>query len=144
MNDRRHELFKHLDILIEDVISLEQGNKLQSECLCFDLQDQNDCMNIFMVNFAFLVWKERNKRGWSQDQLSEKSGVDRTSIVKIEQLTRDPSLDAVIRLARVLELNVDVRQLSSALVVEDAEYSQKTLLRYLQRLKAKLSRKMER
>ena len=51
----------------------------------------------------------RNQRGWSQDRLSEASGVDRTFIGKIERGEVNVSIITLCEIARAL--NTDLKEL---------------------------------
>lgn len=53
-----------------------------------------------------LTWSfsARRSQGISQAELSRLTGIDRTTIVKLEKLQRDPSLDVMIILIKVLKL----------------------------------------
>jgi transcriptional regulator with XRE-family HTH domain len=48
----------------------------------------------------------RDKKGWSQDQLSEKSGLHRTYISGIECGIRNPTIEIVQQLAIALEIEL--------------------------------------
>ena len=48
----------------------------------------------------------RKQRGWSQDELSRASGVDRSTISQIENSVRDPKPATLRRLARTLGVNI--------------------------------------
>jgi len=45
----------------------------------------------------------RKNAGWSQQDMAEKLGVSRQSIISIERGRYDPSLDLAIRIARIFE-----------------------------------------
>jgi transcriptional regulator with XRE-family HTH domain len=47
---------------------------------------------------------ERERRGWSQEELCDKAGLDRTYLSGIERGARSPNLRAVLRLADALEV----------------------------------------
>lgn len=51
----------------------------------------------------------REKKGWSQDRLSEESGLHRTYISGIERGVRNPTIEIVQQIA--LALDVDVQNL---------------------------------
>jgi transcriptional regulator with XRE-family HTH domain len=44
----------------------------------------------------------RTHRGWSQEQLAERAGLDRQTIGRIELSTRGPSIDAYLVVAQAL------------------------------------------
>jgi transcriptional regulator with XRE-family HTH domain len=51
--------------------------------------------------------KARTKKGWSQRQLDFHSGVDFTTISKIERGERDPQASTIIRLCTALAISAD-------------------------------------
>ena len=53
----------------------------------------------------------RRSQGISQAELSRLTGIDRTTIVKLEKLQRDPSLDVMIILIKVLKLDFNILDL---------------------------------
>jgi len=59
--------------------------------------------------FGKNVRQAREKRGWSQDSLSEKSGLHRTYISGIERGVRNPTIEIVQQIA--MALNVDIQNL---------------------------------
>jgi transcriptional regulator with XRE-family HTH domain len=52
--------------------------------------------------FSANVRHLRDKRGWSQEELAEKSGLHRTYISGIERGVRNPTLSIIDRLAKAL------------------------------------------
>ena len=44
----------------------------------------------------------RTHRGWSQEQLAERAGIDRQTVIRIELSTRGPSIDAYLVVAQAL------------------------------------------
>ncbi len=56
--------------------------------------------------FARNVLRQREAKGFSQDQLAEKADLDRTYISGIERGVRNPSLLIVIRLAKALGTSI--------------------------------------
>ena len=63
-------------------------------------------MNIQCV-FGINVRRFREARGWSQDQLSEVSGLHRTYISGIERGVRNPSIKIASEIAAALGVTVD-------------------------------------
>jgi putative transcriptional regulator len=59
-------------------------------------------MEVFVNRVRLL----RKQRGWSQDELSRASGVDRSTISQIENSVRDPKPATLRRLARTLGVNI--------------------------------------
>lgn len=51
----------------------------------------------------------REKKGWSQDRLSEESGLHRTYISGIERGVRNPTIEIVQQIA--VALDVDIQEL---------------------------------
>lgn len=49
------------------------------------------------------VQKLRKDRGWSQEDLADQSGLDRTYISGIERKVRNPTIEIVERLAKALK-----------------------------------------
>lgn len=49
----------------------------------------------------------RSARGWKQQQLAEKAGLDRTYISGLEHGKQNPTIGALLRLARALEVPLD-------------------------------------
>ena len=50
----------------------------------------------------------RNKKGWTQQKLAEKTGLSFNTITKIEQgIGNSPTLKTLIKLADVLEVGLD-------------------------------------
>ncbi len=52
--------------------------------------------------FARNVLRQREAKGFSQDQLAEKAELDRTYISGIERGVRNPSLLSIVRLSKAL------------------------------------------
>jgi transcriptional regulator with XRE-family HTH domain len=59
--------------------------------------------------FGQNVKKVREQKGWSQDRLSEETGLHRTYISGIERGVRNPTIEIVQRLATAL--GVEIRDL---------------------------------
>jgi transcriptional regulator with XRE-family HTH domain len=58
-----------------------------------------------LKEFGSRVTKLRLKRGLSQEQLADITGLHRTQISLIERGRRSPRLDTIIRLAKALNIN---------------------------------------
>ena len=56
---------------------------------------------------ARLLREEREKRGLSLNMLAAKSGLSRQMVSYVEQTKRNPSLDILLRITGVLEVNLD-------------------------------------
>ena len=63
------------------------------------------------AQFSYMVFSARRSQGISQAELSRLTGIDRTTIVKLEKLQRDPSLDVMIILIKVLKLDFNILDL---------------------------------
>ena len=50
----------------------------------------------------------RKEQGWSQQDLAERLGVSRQSIIAIEREKYDPSLDLAFKIARVFDAAIEV------------------------------------
>lgn len=55
-------------------------------------------------NFGANIRKLRLKRGWSQEDLAEFSGLHRTYVSGIERGIRNPTLSIIILIAKALEV----------------------------------------
>ena len=58
-----------------------------------------------MRQFGERVQAARNSRGWSQEELAGRAGIDRTTVGKIEQSVGNPELLTINRIALALELS---------------------------------------
>ena len=58
--------------------------------------------------FAELVYSARVSQGISQAELSRRTGIDRTTLVKLEKRQRDPSIDVMILLIHALKLDFNL------------------------------------
>lgn len=63
------------------------------------------------AQFSYMVFSARRSQGISQAELSRLTGINRTTIVKLEKLQRDPSLDVMIILIKVLKLDFNILDL---------------------------------
>lgn len=52
------------------------------------------------------VKRERTARGWTLDQLAERSGVSRRMIVNVEQAAANPSLETLLRISDALGMGL--------------------------------------
>jgi len=62
-------------------------------------------MNIKLI-FGQNVRLAREKKGWSQDRLSEESGLHRTYISGIERGVRNPTIEIVHQIAIALDVDI--------------------------------------
>jgi transcriptional regulator with XRE-family HTH domain len=78
------------------------------------------------VNTGKIIAGLRDKRGWSQADLAQHSGVSRVMIGKYERDIAVPSIDAAKRIADALEVSLDY------LVGEGigADFDKKTMARF--------------
>ena len=67
--------------------------------------------------FGQNVRRAREKNGWSQDRLSEESGLHRTYISGIERGVRNPTIEIVQRIA--VALRIDIQDLFTNIKVKD-------------------------
>lgn len=58
-----------------------------------------------MIALGEQVFVARNVRQWTQEDLAEYAGTDRTTISKIERGVGNPTLTTIIRIGRALEKN---------------------------------------
>jgi transcriptional regulator with XRE-family HTH domain len=77
------------------------------------------------MNTGKIISDLRDKKGWSQTDLADKSGVSRVMIGKYERAEAVPSIDAAKKIADALEVSLDY------LVGEgiNAHFDKKTLKR---------------
>ena len=61
-------------------------------------------MSTLREKFAERLQKIRTKKGISQQQLSRQAGFDRTYVGKIEREGKSPSLDAIEKIAKELDV----------------------------------------
>jgi len=54
--------------------------------------------------------KERIRKGWTQSQLAEKCGLKQPAIARIESSEVCPRLDTIMKIARVLEMEIVVEK----------------------------------
>ena len=65
-------------------------------------------MKIISVrNIAALVKQERKKRGWTQAELAEHSGVSRDWVIGLEKAKPTVELGLVLRTIKALRVNLD-------------------------------------
>src|SRR5437868_3139853 len=53
-------------------------------------------------HFAKNLRRQREKRGWSQEELADRADLHRTEISLLERAGREPRLSTIVRLARSL------------------------------------------
>jgi transcriptional regulator with XRE-family HTH domain len=81
------------------------------------------------------VKKSREKMGWSQAVLSERSGVSRFTIQGIEQNRFEPRLTNILKLAKELRATFVFQDGTTELVIADATALLGTLMETLKQLK---------
>mgnify|MGYP003575605972 CR=1 FL=1 len=59
------------------------------------------------MNTGKIIGELRDKKGWSQTELADKSGVSRVMIGKYERGEAAPSIDAAKKIADALEVSLD-------------------------------------
>ncbi len=62
---------------------------------------------ISVRNIAALVKQERKKRGWTQAELAEHSGVSRDWVISLEKAKPTVELSLVLRTLKALHINLD-------------------------------------
>lgn len=60
----------------------------------------------FLRHFAGNLRQVRKAKGWSQEELADRAGVDRTYVSGIERAVRNPTITNVKRLADALGVSV--------------------------------------
>ncbi len=50
----------------------------------------------------------RKEQGWSQQDLAERLGISRQSVIAIEREKYDPSLDLAFKIARVFDASIEI------------------------------------
>lgn len=55
-----------------------------------------------------LIRDAREKRGWSRSELSRQSNVDRALVTRIEDGERTGSVDTVVAIAKVLDIDLNL------------------------------------
>jgi len=59
-----------------------------------------------LIQFGLKVKEERLKRGWSQEELAEKTGLHRTYIGMIERAEKNITLVNIEKIAKALNINL--------------------------------------
>lgn len=67
------------------------------------------CKMHIQLLFGQNVRLAREKKGWSQDRLSDESGLHRTYVSGIERGVRNPTIEIVQQVAKALD--VDIKEL---------------------------------
>lgn len=62
--------------------------------------------DVVLIEFGNKVRQLRNQKGWSQEELSFKSGFHRTYIGMIERAERNISLRNIARIAKTFDLEI--------------------------------------
>ena len=57
------------------------------------------------IRIGFNLMKQRRLKGWTQEQLAEKSGVSRTRISKIENGKENFNIESLFLIAQSLEID---------------------------------------
>lgn len=97
----------NIDLLnsIMDILeTAKQDNKLEVNQLSIR---RVEAIRQFRKKFAKTVFTTRKSYGWSQEQLALRSGLDRSSIAKIESMQRNASTEAMISLLTALNINIE-------------------------------------
>lgn len=56
--------------------------------------------------FGDRVTKLRKKRGWTQEDMAERSGIHRSYLAGIETGSRNPTLDVIVKVANSLHVPI--------------------------------------
>ena len=59
------------------------------------------------ITLGVAIKMERLNKGWSQEELGERVGVNFSTISKYERGIKKPSCDVLLKLIKVLELNTN-------------------------------------
>ena len=70
------------------------------------LSDEELLKFTFNIQFAKSVIEQRKRLGWTQEELAEKSGVNRVTIAKIEKFQCQAGIDVVLKLLNALNLDI--------------------------------------
>lgn len=62
--------------------------------------------DVVLIEFGKKVRQLRNEKGWSQEELSFKSGFHRTYIGMVERAERNISLKNIARIAKTFDLEI--------------------------------------
>lgn len=60
----------------------------------------------FNLEFTMQLLSRRKEFGWTQDELAEKSGVNRVTISKIERFQSMASIEVILKLAHALGMRL--------------------------------------
>jgi len=55
---------------------------------------------------AMRVKEERERRGWTQEQLAEKAGISRGFLARLETARHDPKLSTLEKIAKALKVDI--------------------------------------
>ena len=81
------------------------------------------------MSFGHKLKSEREKKGWSQDELAEKIYVSRQSVSKWENNKNYPSIETIINLSDLFDITIDELLRSDdrlkEKVIEDGEETEK-------------------
>ena len=55
---------------------------------------------------AMRVKEERERRGWTQEQLAEKAGISRGFLARLETARHDPKLSTLEKIAKALKIDI--------------------------------------
>lgn len=67
---------------------------------------QKDSNEKFFLELGEVVLQKRTQLGWSQDDLSDASGINRAFISNIERGQRNPSTETLLKLAKGLKMKL--------------------------------------
>jgi DNA-binding XRE family transcriptional regulator len=98
LGDKISRLFVHVSILASGV------KLLFRYCFRVPVAKLNDAIS---SQVACLLKVEREKRGLSLNVLAQKAGVSRQTVSYVEQEVQNPTLDTLLRITAVLEVDLE-------------------------------------
>lgn len=88
------------------------NNSIEQNILGQPLYEQlsEDDIRLFKFNYevARCIVKQRNRKGFTQEVLAERSGVNRTTIARLERFQRTASIDILLKLFNALDMDLIV------------------------------------
>jgi transcriptional regulator with XRE-family HTH domain len=84
------------------------------------MKDNNIYLKEWRQNIIERIAQARAAKGWSQAQLAGSLGTQRSNISRLESGAHNPSLDFLLRVASVLDMEIDVKPLIKEEAVQDS------------------------
>jgi len=82
------------------------------------MKDNDKVLQEWRQDIVDRIAEARNAKGWTQAQLAESLGTQRSNISRLESGSHNPSLDFLLRVAAVLELKIDMKPLKKESFVQ--------------------------